>query len=234
MLPEIEKLLTLQNRDQRIRTLKIELAAIPEETALKQKQIASSAERLEAAKTRLRSIEVEKKTLELEAESKRAAIARYRTQQFETRKNEEFAAIGHEIANAERIIRTTEDRELELMEETESLQPAVAEAERAHTEERAKLEAQITDLAQKKGNVEASIAELTSSRQPLTEGIDEDELDQYERIFKSKNGSAIVELENGVCTGCHVKVTTQTALEVKAAKHVVHCPNCSRILYLQF
>lgn len=234
MLPEIEKLLTLQDRDQRIRTLKIELAAIPPETALKQKQIASSAERLDSAKTRLRSIEVEKKTLQLDAETKRTAIARYRVQQFETRKNEEFAAIGHEIANAERAIRTTEDRELELMEETESFQPAVAEAERAHTEERAKLEAQIADLAQKKGTVEASIADLTASRDPLTEGIDEDELDQYERIFKSKNGTAIVELEHAVCTGCHVKVTTQTALAVKAAKQVVHCPNCSRVLYQQF
>ncbi|MGC1481040.1 MAG: C4-type zinc ribbon domain-containing protein [Chthoniobacterales bacterium] len=234
MLPEIEKLLTLQDRDQRIRTLKIELAAIPEETALKQKQISTSASRLEAAKTRLRAIEVEKKTLELEAESKRTAIARYRTQQFETRKNEEFAAIGHEIENAERVIRTTEDRELELMEEAESLAPAVAEAERAHSEERGKLESQISDLASKKENIEASIAELTASRAPLTEGIDEDELDRYERIFKSKNGTAIVELEGEVCTGCHVKVTTQTMLEVKSAKQVVHCPNCSRILYIQF
>ncbi len=231
MLPELETLLTVQDRDQRIRALKLELAAIPDEKAAKEKQIASSAARLEAAKTRLRAIELERKNLELEADTKRANIARYKTQQLETRKNEQFAALGHEIAAAETGIRALEDRELDLMEETESLQPAVAEAERAHREESEKLETQISELGKKKANVEASVAELVASRPALTEGIDEDLLDQYDRIFKGKHGTAIVELDGGNCTGCHVKVTTQTVLAVKASKAIVHCPNCNRLLY---
>jgi predicted nucleic acid-binding Zn-ribbon protein len=32
--------------------------------------------------------------------------------------------------------------------------------------------------------------------------------------------------------GCHMKVTSQTAIEVKAQKDVVHCPQCGRMLYL--
>jgi hypothetical protein len=231
MLPVIETLLTVQDRDQRIRALKLELAAIPEEKAAKEKQITSSAARLDAAKTRLRAIELERKSLELDAATKRANIARYKTQQLETRKNEQFSALGHEIETAERAIRELEDRELDLMEETEALQPAVAEAERAHHEESAKLEHQITELGKKKANVDATVAGLLASRPALTEGIDEDLLDQYERIFKGKQGTAIVELDGGTCTGCHVKVTTQTVLSVKASKEIVHCPNCNRFLY---
>ncbi len=232
MLAEIETLLTLQDRDQRIRNLKLELEAIPGEKTSKEKQIAASAARLDAAKTRLRAIELERKNLQLEAETKRGQIARYKTQQLETRKNEQFAALGHEIDTAERNIRDIEDRELDLMEETEALQPACVEAERAHGEERTKLEAQISDLEQKRGNVETSVAELRASRPTLTDGIDEELLEQYDRIFKGKNGTAIVELESGNCTGCHVKVTTQTVISTKAAKEIVHCPNCSRMLYM--
>lgn len=232
MLPDVEKLLTLQERDQRIRAFQLELHAIPGERAIKEKQIADSAARLEAAKTRMKEIEVERKTLEVEAQAKRDAIARYKGQQFQTRKNEEFAALGHEISAAEKVIVGIEDRELELMEEAEKLKPVVAEAEREHTEERAKLQAQIEELSKKTTNIETRVKELQESRPTLAEGLDEDLLDQYARLFKSKNGVALAELEHGVCTGCHVKVTTQTALAVQADKTLVHCPNCGRFLHL--
>jgi predicted nucleic acid-binding Zn-ribbon protein len=232
VLPEVEKLLTLQERDQRIRAFQHELHAIPEERRLKEKQIADSAARLEAAKTRMKQIEVERKKLEGDAQVKRDAIARYKQQQMQTRKNEEFAALNHEIEAAEKIIVSIEDREIELMEEAESLRPAVAEAERAHTEERAKLQDQIDALAKKAENIEARVAELKAGREPLIEGLDEDLLDQYTRLFKNKNGVALAEIEHEVCTGCHMKVTTQVALAVKADKTIVHCSNCGRILHL--
>jgi predicted nucleic acid-binding Zn-ribbon protein len=232
VLPEVENLLTLQERDQRIRAFQHELHAIPEERRLKEKQIADSAARLEAAKTRMKQIEVERKKLEGDAQVKRDAIARYKQQQMQTRKNEEFAALNHEIEAAEKIIVSIEDREIELMEESESLRPAVAEAERAHTEERAKLQDQIDALVKKAENIEARVAELKAGRVPLTEGLDEDLLDQYTRLFKNKNGVALAEIEHEVCTGCHMKVTTQVALAVKADKTIVHCSNCGRILHL--
>jgi uncharacterized protein len=39
-------------------------------------------------------------------------------------------------------------------------------------------------------------------------------------------------VEHGVCTGCHMKVTTATAARVKAGKEIVSCEQCGRILYL--
>ncbi len=231
MLPEVAQLLTLQERDQRLRTYRQELDTIPKEKKLKEKQIADSAARLEASKSRMKAIEVERKTLELEAQAKRDTINRYKTQQFQTRKNEEFAALGHEIANAEKAISSIEDRELDLMEEAEALKPVVAEADRAHSEERRLLESQIADLTGKTATIESRVAELAASREALGEGLDPDLVDQYERLFKSKGGSALVELEHEVCTGCHMKVTTQTSLAVKGDKQLVHCPNCGRILY---
>ena len=95
MLDVIEKLLTLQDRDQRLRSFQSELNHLPEERKAREKQIADSAARLDQGKLRAKGIEVEKRNLEVEAQAKRDLIARYRQQQLQTRKNEEYAALAH-------------------------------------------------------------------------------------------------------------------------------------------
>ncbi len=232
MLPEIENLLILQDRDQRIRTYRTELTAVPTERKTRENLITSSATRLDASKLRLREVEVERKRLELEATAKRDQIIRYKQQQMQTRKNEEYAAFNHEIASAEKTISEIEDRELDLMAETESLAPATATAEQTHASEKLRYESQIADLDAKKVALEKQLADLESTRDPLTLPIDPDLLDRYERLFKSKNGVVVVPLENDVCTGCHMKVPMQVGLEVRSEKAIVHCPNCGRILHL--
>lgn len=232
MLESIEKLLALQDRDQRLRTFRTELQNIPEERKAKEKLIADSAARLEVAKTRFRAIEVEKKGLEVDAQAKRDAIARYKTQQLQTRKNEEYTALKHEIEAAEKIISGVEDKELDLMDEAEKLRPEIASAEKIHAEEKARIEQVLAGLDAKKTNLDARITELVAERAKMTDGIDEDLLERYDRLFKTKHGAAVVALEHEICTGCHMKVTTQTTVQVKGGKDVVHCPQCARILYL--
>ena len=78
---------------------------------------------LDASKLRAKQIEVERKKLEVEAGAKRDNINRFKTQQFQTRKNEEFQALSNEIKRFEKDIETIEDKELELMEELERLKP---------------------------------------------------------------------------------------------------------------
>ena len=150
MLDVIEKLLTLQDRDQRLRSFQAELAHLPEERKIREKQIADSAAQLDTAKIRAKEIEIEKRNLEMEARTKRDAIARYRQQQLQTRKNEEYAALAHEIEAAEKAIIALEDRELDLMEDLEKLTPQIAAAERTHAEERDKLEHLLAALESKK------------------------------------------------------------------------------------
>jgi predicted nucleic acid-binding Zn-ribbon protein len=234
MLDVIEKLLALQDRDQRLRAFQTELSHIPDERKSREKQIADSAVRLEQSKTRVKQIEVDKRNLEGEAQAKRDAITRYKQQQLQTRKNEEYSALAHEIEAAEKNISSIEDRELDLMGEAETLKPALAEAERIHEAEKAKIEQILASLSDKKANLEARAAEIKGDRVRLTEGIDEDVLERYDRLFKTKNGSAVVPLEHEVCMGCHMKVTSQTTIQVKAQKEVVHCPQCGRMLYLPF
>lgn len=233
MLDVIEKLLALQDRDQRMRSFQAELVRLPEERVSREKQMAESAARLEQARTRAKEIEIEKRNLEMEAQTRRDAITRYRQQQLQTRKNEEYSALAHEIEAAEKTIISLEDRELELMEEADKLKPQIAAAQEAHAAEQTRIEQILAGLESKKANLQERIGDLKEERSRFTEPLDEDILDRYERLFKSKHGVAIAALEHEVCMGCHMKVTTQTAVQVKSAREIVQCPQCGRILYAQ-
>jgi predicted nucleic acid-binding Zn-ribbon protein len=232
MLEAIEKLLALQDRDQRLRTLRLELQSIPTEIASKQKLVQDAANRLDAARSRSKAIEVEKKALEVEIASKRDQISRYKNQQLQTRKNEEYSALSHEIANAERAISAIEDKELVLMEEAEGLAPQLAAADKAHAEDKAKYDAQIATIREKEGNLKARIDEMADGRAGLLEGVDEDLIERYDRLFETKNARAVVPVEHDVCTGCHMKVTAQTSLALRSDKALVSCPQCGRLLHL--
>jgi predicted nucleic acid-binding Zn-ribbon protein len=232
MLDAIERLLALQDRDQKLRTLRLELQAVPTEITSKQKLIADSAARLELSRTRAKAIEVEKKSLQVEAASKRDQIARYKTQQLQTRKNEEYTALTHEISNVEKLIAQIEDKELALMEEADSLAPQIAAADKIHADEKARLEGQIALLREKEGNLKTRIEEVQKSRASSLEGIDEELLESYERLFETKNARAVVSVEHDVCTGCHMKITAQTSLALRSDKSIVSCPQCGRLLHL--
>ena len=89
----------------------------------------------------------------------------------------------------------------------------------------------MASLTARKETLEARKKELETERPNFTTDIDEDLLDRYERLFKSKNGLALTTVEHETCAGCHMKVTHQAILEVKAEKEIISCPQCGRILY---
>ncbi len=230
MLPEIEKLLVLQDRDRKIRTLKQELQTGPLERREAEEKLAGALKQLDAVKLKAKEIEVEKKKLEIEAQSKRDQIAKFQTQKFQTRKNEEFQAFNNEITRYEGEIRTVEDRELELMEDAEKMKATVAATEQQTKAVKGQVERQLADIIAKSEAVAAQLKELETEREGLSVGLDEDLLDTFSRLFANK-GEAVVPLEHETCMGCHMKVTTQTVVKVKGQREIVHCEQCGRILY---
>lgn len=231
MLPSIESLLILQDRDQKIRILRLELKNLPDERTSLDSKLAAGSSQLTAAKDQARNIELEKKKLEMEAQAKRDSIAKFRTQQFQTRKNEEFQALTNEIKRFEGDIEKIEDREIELMEDAEKMKVTVASAEKAHVQTKAHTDRQLAEIDSKIKAIEAQLGELDAEREKLSEGIDEDLLYQYNKLFANKGGLAVVALEHETCMGCHMKLTTQTAVRVKGSREILNCEQCGRILY---
>lgn len=231
MLPEIEQLLVLQECDRKIRALKLELKMAPAERIEIGEKLASGATQLENLKQQAKNFELEKKKLEVEAQTKRDAIGKFKAQQFQTRKNEEFQALGNEIKHAEADIQAIEDRELEVMDRIEKLRAGNVAAEQEAAKARARLNGQLADIAAREKAIAQQLEQFEVERKNLVQGIDEDLLNRYERLFSSKGDAAVVPVEHEVCMGCHMKITTQAAVRVKGNREIVNCELCGRILY---
>lgn len=204
---------------------------MPQQRQNLEAQLAASAAALSALKSRAQHLEMDRKTLELDAGTRRESINRLKTQQYETRKNDEFRAMGNEIERYEKEIQRIEDQELELMDQAEKLKVEVAAEEKKASGARDSIARQMADLDEKAKTLEGRLNELTTERTELSGKVEEDLLSRFERLFASKGDAAIVALEHEVCTGCHMKVTTQTAHRVKNGKEIVSCEQCGRILY---
>jgi len=229
---ELEQLLVLQDRQQKIRQIQAEIKTLPLERAHLESQLAATEAGLDALKLKARQVEVQRKNLELDVGTRNESIARLKTQQYQTRKNDEFQAIGHEIERYENEIRKLEDQELELMIEADKLKSEIETADESARATKDSISRQLADLETKSKALGSQQQELEREREALASKIDPDLLDQFERLFNSKGDAAIVAVEHGVCTGCHMKVTTATASRVKAGKEIVNCEQCGRILYL--
>lgn len=231
MHPDLEQLLIIQNRQQKIRQIQAEINTLPQQKTNLEGQLATSAAGVEALKQKGRQVEVDRKRLELDVGTRNDSIAKLRTQQYETRKNDEFSAMGHEIERYQKEIGAIEDQELELMEQADKVKAELTEEEKKAGVTKESISRQVVDLAEKTKTLESRLAELTKERAELAAKIDEDLLDRFDRLFESKGDAAIVALEHNICTGCHMKVTTATAMHAKAGKEIVSCEQCGRILY---
>jgi hypothetical protein len=227
----LEQLLVLQNRQQKIRQIQMEIKTIPAQRASLESQLAASAAALNALKSKGQHLEMDRKKLELDAGTRRESINRLKTQQYETRKNDEFRAMGNEIERYEKEIQQIEDQELELMDQAEKLKGELAIEEKKAGAARESIARQMADLDEKGKTLDGQLNQLTAERTELAAKVDEDLLSLFERLFASKGDAAVVALEHEVCTGCHMKVTTQTAHRVKNGKEIVSCEQCGRILY---
>ncbi|MGY8644194.1 MAG: zinc ribbon domain-containing protein [Verrucomicrobiales bacterium] len=231
MLPEIEHLLVIQDRDRKIREIDQELVNIPKKEEEIRNRLEDDQATLDGIKVELTQNEIAMKNLELDIQTRRDSIGKLKVQQYETKKNEEFRKMGGEIERYEAEIIATEDRELELMELAEEIKVRMKSAAEDRDDSQTMVDEDIANLKIAMENMKKERVEFVTNRSGYLEKVDEDLLDTYGRLFKAKDGWAVVGLIDGACQGCHMRVTKSTELDVRNENVVTHCQNCGRILY---
>jgi uncharacterized protein len=231
MLETIEKLLILQDRDRNIRRVQGELAHIEPERQTLRSRAGMAEAQLENARARMKQLESERKALELEVEAKKELISRYANQQFQTRKNEEYRALAHEIDACKQAIFQIEDQEIALMEQSEATQKEAARATQAAAETRKMVDEQVARLGAREQNLKKELESLQANRDELAGAVNEGARARYERLVRSKGENVVVGVQHGVCGGCHMRLPPQLLVMCQAKKELVTCSNCGRILY---
>ena len=230
--PQIEKLLIVQHRDVSLLKIEQDLARIPIERGMVESEIAEEETNIEAARQSLISKEVERKDLDLEVQSKETALQRFRTQQVEVKKNDEYQALTHQIEQTEAEISSIEEREIELMLDIDVAKEEF-EAEKAVIQVR--IEAQRKEIAlltEREKNLSASVdaarAEVATSRV----GLDADYLEQYDRVKKMvKRAPYLAKVEAHKCGGCHLRVSNEVSRGALDSGEPHFCDQCARMVY---
>jgi predicted nucleic acid-binding Zn-ribbon protein len=228
----LQHLLVLQDRDSRCDSIQHQIDAIPGRISGEEENIRRAGARLKEMEDELLQLEVRRKDLEGEVEQAEAAIIKYKTQQMQVKKNEEYTALEHEIEGLQQKISDLEDVELQILEEMDLKQEQLAQARESIGSEIDTLNAHISRLRQ---NYKSCTGELEDARKQVKdceEGIDAVFLDQY-RYVKSqvKRPPVVVPLEEGKCQGCHLKVSGEVDSAARKGTELVRCDSCGRILY---
>jgi predicted nucleic acid-binding Zn-ribbon protein len=233
--PLVESLLILQDRDMRRLALEGQLKGVPRDILAVEQKIAAEKAAIDAAKTELKELETKKKGLETDIRSAEEKAARYKTQQLEVRKNDEYQALGHEIELTEAEIGGLEEKELEVMYAIDEAKKRFADAEATLKANIAGHEARIRTLREREVNLTAELqtaqADVAAARGPVGEPA----LRLYDRIAV-RSMPAVVAVRGGKCEGCHLKVSSEVESASRGkgadpAQLLATCDQCGRIVY---
>ncbi|MCX6358048.1 MAG: hypothetical protein NT045_09305, partial [Candidatus Aureabacteria bacterium] len=128
---DIARLLAIQGQECRLLALEDDKERIPRMLEETRARIMRAEESLKAARGELKGIQVKKKELDLESESKLEAVAKYQKQQFDVKTNAEYQALEREIAERKVENARIEDRILEVMEAVEERERLVKAGDEA-------------------------------------------------------------------------------------------------------
>jgi predicted nucleic acid-binding Zn-ribbon protein len=233
MQDEVRALLILQDRDRRLLALAKDLAKLPQDEAKAKAKLAGDQAAVTKAHQALLDCELRVKKIELDAETRRTTIKRLKLQQFETRKNEEFVALGHEITRYEKDLDDFETKELEAMDEVDGFRSAHKAAEATLAQTAKLVEEDLATVKQRHQRMEADRVEILADREKLLANAPESAIPLYNRLMKTKDGLAVAPMRDGKCEGCHMKLIASTIMKVQSAREIAQCEDCGRILYVE-
>jgi uncharacterized protein len=229
----LHDLLELQNADLRLNDARKRLAAFPAKIAELDASLGSAKAAVERAQAGQRGAVKDRKKYDLDVEQWKERVRKYKDQSSQVKTNEAYKALQHEIEQAEAEISKAEDRLLEQMVAGEEYDRHIKAAERALKEAEQFAASRRVEIETKRAATQKEVAELEAERNRLVLKIPENLLDNYDRIARKHNGTAMAEVRDEKCTSCGMRVRPHVFQEIRRSnsEELFHCETCTRILY---
>ena len=231
MLPDLQHLIHLQEIDTALDRARRRIADIPAVQGALEARAAARAAAVQAVKDRIAATAAARRDVEKEVAGVQTRLSKYKDQLMAVKTNKEYQAMQTEIATAESMVRSFDDRLLELMEATEQEAADLKTAEAEMKAEQAAIAAEQKKLEAEKTTQGAELDRLTAERAALTPQISRDALVIFDRVAYGRKGQALAEARDGLCTVCHVRLRPQVFNEVRRNASIIQCDSCTRILY---
>jgi len=230
MNADLQRLIELEKVDHEVARLSDEVAMLPKRVAAIEGQLAEHKSAVEKAKAALKNNEVERRKLEADIQTSQQKIVKYRGQSSGVKTNEEYKALMHEVAFAEKEISGCEDKILELMINLETQEKAFKAAEAALKTEAAEVEKEKAEARTRTAEDQKLLEGLGTKRNELRTGVGDSALAHYDRVLRQRK-TVVVEARDQKCTACFVLIRPQNWEEIKTNEQILTCSSCARIFY---
>jgi predicted nucleic acid-binding Zn-ribbon protein len=231
-----EALLRLQDHDVRIDQLRHKLATLPERAAVTANEAAQRAlaEGRVPLQTRRDELAREQKRIENEVAAVEAKAAEVHAKLYggTVTSPRELQALQADHDALKRRQAQLEDQVIELMEETEPVDAALAASDERAAALAAEGVAAEEALRTAAGAVEADLAAAEEARPGLADAVPPDQLTSYEKLRPQFGGIAVARLVGTQCGGCHLSLSAVALQEIRRLPPdaVAHCEECGRLL----
>ena len=231
MTAEIELVTRIQSLDTRSAALEKEVANFPKHIAHVEKALDGHLKKLEADRAAHIANQKTRKSLEDDNKVNEQKISKFRDQTLQAKNNEQYKAFQNEIAFAEKEIRKSEDRILELMGQSEALDTAVKHAESALKKEKQQVDSEKARARERTAADQKQLDAIQAERAELASQLAPQVLQLYERVRKKRKGIAIAEVVAGRCSACMILLRNQYLQDLRKSEQIMVCETCGCILY---
>ena len=231
MHPDLQRLIELQRLDSAARLAERRIAGEAERQRAFDAQLEAAREQVTAAKERLAENQNARRTIEKDVAVQQGRLSKFRDQLMAVKTNIEYQAMQKEIEYAQTEVKKLEDQVLERMVEADDLASAVKRTEAALAAEQKTVDADrkalVADVAEQK----TALGRLTSERVAVVSSLDPKVLTLFDLVSRRRNGVAVAEAKDGICTICHVRLRPQVFNTVLRNDEILQCDHCNRILF---
>jgi predicted nucleic acid-binding Zn-ribbon protein len=233
----MDRLLELQATDTAIDRLTARRRALESET-----EVAAARSEADAAENVLGELGLkidalgrDQKRIENEVDSlsQKAAAEDRRLYNGSIVNTRELGSLQREIENLKRRRSDREDELLGMMEERERLEASSVLARTESERQRALAEEISASAGAELVQIGVEMKARAAERETLVAAIDPELLELYEDLRAQKKGIGVAALVDGVCQGCHEKLSAMEMDRIKRTEGIRRCEHCRRIVILQ-
>jgi predicted nucleic acid-binding Zn-ribbon protein len=228
---QIELLARLQLVDGSLRTKTLEVeegqrrvAALEEAVSAQTAGTTAAREELAALSARQRDLEARLGAAEAKTKDRRMRITRIRN-------DKELGMAKRELELLREETSALETELVGVMEQVEAATARVADLETELDRLLREREGEAAALAETVGRLTDDMVRERAERDRLIGTVDDELRRKYEMIFSRRSGLAVVEVRDGTCLGCRMRVPPQLYNQILRNDQVFLCPSCQRILY---
>jgi predicted nucleic acid-binding Zn-ribbon protein len=231
MHADLERVINLQQLDTKAGQARKKLAEAPDREQAFDERLVAAKQHVADAKAKLAANQEARRAIEKDVAVHQGRLSKYRDQAMAVKTNQEYHAIQHEMSHAQGEVKKYEDQILERMVEADDLAATIKSSEAALASELKTIEAERKRMLGEDAETQGSLDALGAERAKVIDGMDKRVLAIYDTAFSRRQGIAVAEAKDGICTICHVRLRPQVFNDVRKNDAIVQCDSCQRILY---